>query len=197
MGLKTKKQIVVGVTGLPGSGKSTFTSIAKSLGYPVIVMGDFIRLEAKKRGIKPTAENLSKLMFKVRKEKGENILAKLTVKAVKKMDNPIVFIDGVRTLKEVEFFKRNLPDFRLIAIYAPEKIRFKRIFKRRKLRVDDVDSWERFKKRDQNELKIGVGEVISKANLTIKNSGSLKRFEAKVKKFLEELNHEISFKRSS
>jgi len=136
-------------------------------------------------------------MFKVRKEKGEDVLAKLTVKAVKKMDNSIVFIDGVRTLKEVEFFKRNLPDFRLIAIHAPEKVRFKRIFKRRKLRVDDVDSWERFKKRDQNELKIGVGEVISKANLTIKNSGSLKRFEAKVKKFLEELNHEISFKRSS
>ena len=45
--VKTMK--VIGVTGLPGSGKSVVSRIAKKLDIPIVRMGDVIREEAKKR----------------------------------------------------------------------------------------------------------------------------------------------------
>jgi dephospho-CoA kinase len=158
------------------------------MGYPVIVMGDFVRMEAEKRGLKPNAENLGKLMLEIRKEKGEDVVAKLTVEAVKKTNSPIVFIDGVRSLKEVEEFKRNFEDFRLIAVHAPEKVRFKRVSRR--LRSDDVSVMEKFKERDLRELKVGIGDVIALADRIIENIGSKEEFKSKVRKVLGEIAHE-------
>lgn len=184
-----KKKIVVGVTGLPGSGKSTFTRIAREMGFPVVVMGDFVRMEAEKRGLEPTAENLGRLMVEIRREKGEDAIAKLTVEAVRGIDNPTVFIDGVRSLKEVEEFKKSFRDFRLIAVHAPEKVRFERLIRR--LRSDDVTTIEKFRERDLRELKIGVGDTIALADRIIENVGSKKEFKVKVKKFLEEISREV------
>ena len=53
-------KFVVGLTGMPGSGKSLVVKIAQELGYEVIVMGDVVRKEAKKRGIEPNLNNLGK-----------------------------------------------------------------------------------------------------------------------------------------
>ena len=39
---------IIGVTGLPGSGKSVVSRTAKRLNIPIIRMGDVIREEAKK-----------------------------------------------------------------------------------------------------------------------------------------------------
>ncbi|HID18997.1 TPA: dephospho-CoA kinase, partial [Candidatus Bathyarchaeota archaeon] len=66
---------VVGVAGMPGSGKTTLAKVAEELGFKVIVMGDFVRAEAEHRGLEPTAENLGSLMFKLREELGEAALA--------------------------------------------------------------------------------------------------------------------------
>jgi len=190
-----EEKVVIGITGLPGSGKSTIARIAKKLGYPVVVMGDFLREEAKKRGMKFTAENLGKLMFQIRKEKGSDVIAKMTVEAIKKINNPVVLIDGIRSLEEVEEFKRNFKDFRLVAVKAREELRFKRISRR--LRSDDIKVWKKFKERDKHELEVGVGKVIETADQTIHNNGTLKEFKNKIRKFLEEINLEVSFKRRS
>ena len=63
---------VIGISGLPGSGKSLVSEIASQNGAIIVSMGDIIREEAKKRGetTKQTAQNL-------RKELGKYILIKL------------------------------------------------------------------------------------------------------------------------
>ena len=38
-----EKKLVVGITGMPGSGKSLAVRVAKEKGYDVVVMGDVIR----------------------------------------------------------------------------------------------------------------------------------------------------------
>ena len=48
-----ERKTVVGITGMPGSGKSTLAEIAESLGFKKLVMGDFVRAEAERRGLKP------------------------------------------------------------------------------------------------------------------------------------------------
>ena len=43
----TVEKIVVGLTGMPGSGKSLVVSVARLEGYDVVVMGDIVRQETK------------------------------------------------------------------------------------------------------------------------------------------------------
>jgi dephospho-CoA kinase len=180
-----KDRIIIGVTGMPGSGKSTFAEVARKLGFKIIVMGDFLRKEAEARKVKPTSENLGKLMIKIRKEKGEKFLAKLTVKAVKAVKGRKILIDGVRSLAELEEFKYSFPDFKLIAIHAPQEFRFKRISGR--ARSDDPSAWRNFIKRELRELKVGIGSAIALADRIIENSGSLKEFKNKAAETLTEM----------
>ena len=49
---------VIGVVGLPASGKGEFSKIAERLGIPVVVMGDVVRNAVKKAGLTPTDGNL-------------------------------------------------------------------------------------------------------------------------------------------
>ena len=67
----------MGISGLPGSGKSLVSEMAIEKGAMIVSMGDIIREEAKKRGesTKDTAQNL-------RKEFGQFIVAELTIKKI-------------------------------------------------------------------------------------------------------------------
>ena len=69
---------VLGVIGLPGSGKSLFFDLAKSKGAIVANMGDIIREKAKERG-----EDTGTTARKLREEHGQYIVAKLTVQKIK------------------------------------------------------------------------------------------------------------------
>ena len=53
-------KIVVGLAGMPGSGKSLVVETARELGYAIVVMGDVIREETAKRGLELTPQNVGK-----------------------------------------------------------------------------------------------------------------------------------------
>jgi len=73
------KKIVLGITGMPGSGKDTVREIVAELGFPLVVMGDEVRAEAKMRNLGLTPENLGKVMLQVRVEEGPEVLARRCV----------------------------------------------------------------------------------------------------------------------
>ena len=60
------KRLVVCVVGMPGSGKSLVSSVARELGFDVVVMGDAVRKVAEERGIEPRGEEMRKLMKALR-----------------------------------------------------------------------------------------------------------------------------------
>ena len=64
---------IMGISGMPGSGKSFISDIATERGAIIVSMGDIVREEAKKRGesSKETAKNL-------RAEFGQYIISELT-----------------------------------------------------------------------------------------------------------------------
>ena len=74
-----KEKIVVGVAGMPGAGKATVKEMVEILGYPVVVMGDEVREETKRRRLKPTPGNVGMVMLKLRKEEGPAVTAKRCV----------------------------------------------------------------------------------------------------------------------
>ena len=175
---------VIGVSGMPGSGKSIISDKCVEKGAIIVSMGDIVREEAKKRGegSKETAVNL-------RKEHGEYIVSELTIKKIKKLqeegfDNMIV-VEGIRSHHEVEMFKENFDNFIILSIFANQNLRFERLKKR--MREDDSQDFNVFLKRDMTELEFGMGTVIALSDKILINESDIDSFYEKINEFLEEM----------
>ena len=144
---------VIGVVGMPGAGKSVVTRTAQRMGFTVVVMGNVVREETKKRSLSLTPENVGDVMLKLREEHGPAVVAQLCVPKIENAQSRVVVVDGLRSLHEVEEFKRHFKKFVLIGIHASPETRFHRLFRRQ--RSDDPQGWEAFNQRDMRELSVG------------------------------------------
>ncbi|MEM3063521.1 MAG: AAA family ATPase [Nitrososphaerota archaeon] len=178
-----KKLLIFGIAGMPGAGKTEVCKIlSKKFNAPIYIMGDIIRRIAKERNIEPTRNNLEKIMLKIREEEGEDIIAKKIFEEIKlsNIKNGVIIIDGIRSIHELDFFKKNFENFILLAVIASKENRFLRLFKRR--REDDPSSFEEFIKRDRIESLIGLGAVLAEADFYILNDGTLKELNKQIQK---------------
>ena len=180
--MEMAKKIIIGVAGMPGAGKSLVVKAAYELGFKVVVMGDEVREEAKRRGIEATPENLGRLMLELREMEGPASIAKRCLEKIQKAKEDFVLVDGVRSMYEVEEFKKHFPNFILLAVHASPETRFRRLFKRR--RSDDPVKWKNFVERDNRELKVGLGNVIALADYILVNEGGIEEFVEMTKQFL-------------
>ena len=178
-----KRKILIGTTGMPGSGKDTIRKFIQKLGFQVVVMGDEVRSEAKRRGLDINPENLGKIMLEIRREEGPAAIAKRCIQKIRSMDSSFILVDGIRSLHEVEEFKRIFPNFKVLAVHASPKTRFKRLLRRG--REDDPKSWEDFMKRDMRELSVGLGDVIATADYMLVNEGTKRELEEKLMRLLK------------
>lgn len=171
---------VLGVTGMPGSGKSVISRVAVDLGMQVVRMGDVIRAEAQKRN-----ESTGVVAVKLRQEYGEFIVAQRCVDIIKNSEkkNVSYLIEGIRSPFEVDIFRQSFPGFKVIAVHSKPKTRFKRL-KRRK-RSDDSSDQDEFTSRDQRELKFGIGDVIAMADYMVVNEGSLGKIKKLIRSMLK------------
>jgi dephospho-CoA kinase len=176
-------KFVVGLTGMPGAGKSVFVEAAKTVGYVVVSMGDVIREETQRRGLELNPQNVGRVMLELRREEGNNIIAERCVPKIEAQERDRVVIDGLRSLNEVEVFKTNFTGFKLVTIHAPSKTRFNRLSLRG--RSDDPKTFDVFSERDMRELSVGLGSVIALAEHVIVNDDSIEVFNTEVKKYLE------------
>ncbi len=179
-------KVIIFTTGLPGSGKGVFAEVANEMGIPVIVMGDAVRREARKRGLEISPKNLRELAKKLREEEGPLAIAKRVENEVLESlkENCVVLIDGARSVDEVNYFKKH-GEVIIIAIEAPPEVRFERI--RRRGRADDSMKLADLIERDKVELEIGLGKLIENADIIILNVGSLESYKEKVRRLLQEI----------
>jgi len=179
-----KEKFIIGVTGMQGSGKATVKQTAETMSYSTIVMGDEVREEAKRRNKESTPENLGIIMLKLREEEGPAAIANRCIPKIEKARGSIVIVDGVRSLAEVEEFKKHFKDFTLIAVHASPRTRFQRLFHRE--RTDAPRSWQTFIERDLRELNIGLGTAIATADYMIVNEGTKEQMRQKAREVLED-----------
>jgi dephospho-CoA kinase len=168
------------ITGMPGSGKSIISETARSSGFKVVPMGDVIREEAEAKGIAKTPANLGELMLKLRREEGNDVVAKRCLARIR--NERLSLIEGVRSMDELMYFKKN-SEICLIAVHASPETRFERLLKRG--RPDDPKDIETFRERDLRELNVGLGSVIALANKVFVNEGTVEDLQRSVKKFFE------------
>jgi len=178
-------KIVVGLAGMPGSGKSLVVETAQELGYAIVGMGDVIREETAKRGLELTPQNVGKVMLQLRDEGGNYVIAQKCIPKIEEQTSTKVLVDGLRSMYEADAFKAHFAKFTLVAVHASPETRFKRLFNRR--RSDDPDVWEVFRDRDMRELSVGVGNVIAMAEQIIVNDNSMEQVKAKVEETLQRI----------
>lgn len=186
---------VIGVTGLPGSGKSVVARIANNMGINVIRMGDVIRDEALKRNA-----DIGETAIRLRKEYGKYVVAQRCVEILEqnsinysnKEEEPKFIIEGIRSPAEVEIFKKHFSNFRVVAIYSSPKTRFKRLKRRR--RSDDSNDIFEFRKRDDRELNFGIGNVIATSDYMIVNEGPIWKFKSSIKGIFKNVLKNNSYK---
>lgn len=160
---------IILIAGMPGSGKSIVAKAARDLGIKVYNMGDVVREYTQKYYGVITPETMRETSRKLREMYGKNIVA---VKTLERIDpsEKVVVIDGVRSLDEVEVFRRSGETI-IIAIHASPKTRYERLIKRG--RPGDPNNWEDFVKRDMLELSFGLGNVIALADYMIVNETTI------------------------
>ena len=179
---------VIGVVGLPASGKGEFSKIAAEAGIPVIVMGDMIRAAVKKAGLDPTDANFGATANKLRAEGGMDAIAALCVPEIKRQTAPLVLVDGIRGDTEVNLFRKHFSGFVLISIDSSFEKRLDRI--RARGRSDDFVMPESLRNRDEREMNWGLGNALALADINIKNESSLEEFSTEVISVLNSLGRD-------
>jgi len=157
---------IVAITGMPGAGKSTAAQALVKLGWTRVVMGDVIRAETKRRGLEPDAKNTGEVMKLLRKERGESAVADLCLEKVGESKAERVVVDGIRSMAEVEAFRRKAAVL-LVAVDASPERRFELLKDRG--RKDDPLTYEMFVERDRRELGVGIGKAIALADDAVSN----------------------------
>jgi len=179
---------VIGVVGLPASGKGEFSKIAAEAGIPVIVMGDRIRAAVLKAGLEPTDANFGSTANRLRAENGMDAIAALCVPEVQRQTAPLVLVDGIRGDAEVRLFRKHFPAFLLISIDSSFEKRLERI--RERGRSDDFALPESLRIRDEREMKWGLLHALAEADIRITNEGSLEDFSKAVISVLSSLGRD-------
>ena len=160
-------KLIVCITGMPGSGKSTIVSALKSKGIETLNLGDGVRAEAKRRNLEPSGDNLGKLMLQLREKNGPGAIANLLTDQIQNSKSNIIIIDGIRSIAEIEVLK-NVGSVKLLSIEATADTRFK--FLKARGRSDDPETKEKFAERDNREISVGIDKSISIADETISNN---------------------------
>ena len=176
---------VIGVVGMPASGKGEFSRIAQDAGIPVIVMGDMIRKAVRDAGLEPNDTNFGATANRLRAERGMDAIAQLCVPEIQRQLSPLVLVDGIRGDTEVSLFRRSFSGFTLISIESPFDKRLARIAAR--ARSDDFTTAEALHNRDERELGWGLGNALKQADIHIKNEGTLEEFAVDVRNLLSQL----------
>lgn len=185
---------IIGFVGLPGSGKGEASSIARQLGYAVVVMGDVIRQEAARQGLGPGDESLGRIGSELRAREGPAAVARRTLEMAEATGKEIVVVDGLRSKEEADFFRTNAEEFHLVEICAPAEVRLRWLAARG--RPDDP-AWPgkndeitassccdcgaaALQRRESRELSWGMGEAMMVADLKLHNDGSLEELHRNV-----------------
>ncbi|MEM2904413.1 MAG: AAA family ATPase [Candidatus Bathyarchaeia archaeon] len=178
-------KLVLGIAGLPGSGKSTVASVAASEGWTVISMGDIVREFAAELGLKPTAENIGALAVKLRGERGPIVIAEECVKRARKLPSDFLVIEGLRSLEELEFFRSSFKRFMLLGVVAPDERRFRNLYLRG--REDDPRAFQEFKARERREELLGLRRLLPEAECIIVNDEGLDALEKQARTLVKGL----------
>jgi dephospho-CoA kinase len=175
-------KLVLGIVGEIGSGKGTFAEYVKkkyggdsfSFSHILRRLLDIVQLEKNRK-------NLQKISTVLRKNVGEDLLAKTIYLEVKESRKKWVVVDGVRRLEDIKYLKK-IKGFRLVYLEADIEKRFKRIVRRKDKADDGKKKFATFKKDHLAETELQIKKIKKHADFILSNNDTKKEFFEKIDK---------------
>ncbi len=199
-----KDRIVIGLTGPFGSGCSYLArEHIVPCGYEYISLSDILREECSKRWPDENISdrsNLQNLGNRTRKENHYNFLAELASQKIIDSDNKCFVVDSIRNTAEIELLKNIEGRFFLLATWADEETRWKRvedIYKgnRQNFAIDEKrDRDEELEEGQQVSLCYKLADIVVINNKKLhKNNTDYITQKALIEKYLKIIKGEIPY----
>lgn len=132
-------------------------------------------------------DNLIRISELIRKNFGEDTMAKVIAKEVEEEESELVIVDGVRRKADIEHLQK-LEGFHLVEIVAEEQTRYERV-KNRGEKVDEQGlTFEQFQKDAQRSTEMSIREIAKDASQTITNDGSIEELHTKIDELISSLS---------
>lgn len=182
--------IILGITGLSGSGKDTVAEYLKLKNFVATSLSDRIREECGVRGLPLDRDTLIRVGNELRENFGLSVLAERSLEIIKNSESDKFVLTSLRHPKEVEFLKAQ-GNFWLVEVFVPLEVRFERI--KNRLREGDTDlTLEKFKEQEARELtgseaQQQILKVMELVDFRIDNSGSLEETYRQVEDILKKI----------
>ncbi|MDO8529444.1 MAG: AAA family ATPase [bacterium] len=166
-------KLIIGLAGEIGSGKGTAAKyVAEKYGASSYRFSTMLRDVMDRLYIEQNRKNISELSTLLRKRFGEDLLAKVMAEDVKKDENKVIVIEGIRRSADIAYLKE-IPEFKFVFIEAKLERRYKRIIQRGENTDDKEKTFEEFKKEHELETEAQIKDFKQHADFVLKNDGAL------------------------
>lgn len=170
--------IIIGLSGTNGSGKDTIGHLlAEKYGFLFADATKMLGDELTKRGLTHERENKSALSAEWRREHGMGVIVDKAVEAFKQGDYKGVIVGSLRHPGEAD--RVHELGGTVVWVDADPKVRYERITKNDRGRVEDQKTFEEFLVEQEREMKpVGDGATLNmsavkeRVDLTLENNGS-------------------------
>lgn len=130
-------------------------------------------------------KNISTLSLILRKNFGEDVLAKSMYHDVQNDSHDIVVIDGVRRIEDIVYL-RELPEFKLVFINADMQTCYERSVKRGENAGDTTKTFEEFKRDHEADADARIVDMKNYADHVIENDGTYQELYAQVDEVIKQ-----------
>jgi dephospho-CoA kinase len=180
------EKIILGIAGEMGSGKGTIAKhVTEEHGGSAHRFSTILRDILDRISLEQSRDNIRTLSTTLRKNFGEDIMAKSMYHDVQNDEHDIVLIDGIRRMADITYL-RELPTFKLIYVEADIKNRYERIVKRRENVDDSEKTFEEFEKDNKDEPEIQIRDLKNYANYIVDNNGTYQDLYKQIENIVSE-----------
>jgi dephospho-CoA kinase len=181
---------IIGLVGRQGAGKGAAADILKEVyGAQVFRFSAVLTDIVDRLSIPRSRENLTNLSEMLRKTFGEDALSYAVGRDVLASPAELVIIDGIRRIEDIAAFEPQ-PNFRLLEVAAPAKVRFDRMKGRGEKVGESSMDWSDFEAQERFPTELSIAAVAARAWKAIDNAGD----QADLRRHLDEAMADLGLK---
>lgn len=178
--------MVIGLTGPKLAGKGTTAAYLENTHSASVYSMSGVLVDVAKRLHMPNSRaNLIAIATGLRSQFGKDVLAQVLKKDIQAAKDDLAVIDGIRMQAEVDIFS-TLPDFHLIFIDAPTKMRYERAQNRGEKAGEAEMNFEEFKAEEEAVTEQQIQSLQKKAQSVIKNDGTIDELYEQIQSILSQ-----------
>ncbi len=174
-------KLIICLTGMPGSGKSTVANMLKRRGFYVLELSSSLHRLMRMCGFKVNTKTREFFTAKLKKEFGHGILAKLSADSILRLPRDVV-VSGVRNVEEIAYIRTLSPHVAVIAVSVPRRTRYERLSRRKD--IFKISSYREFEWRDRKNVALGTLKVVRSADYVLANTGTLPQLHSDLDELL-------------